>query len=44
MTRNQLKDWILIAQEYQIPVVSGRCYSEIFAMKNLPLGLLRSGC
>ena len=42
MTRNQLKDWILIAQEYQIPVVSDECYSEIFRdEESPPPGLLQ---
>ena len=36
MTRDQLKDWILIAQEYQIPVVSDECYSEIFRDEGSP--------
>ena len=42
MTRNQLKDWILIAQEYQIPVMSDECYSEIFRdEESPPPGLLQ---
>ena len=36
MTRDQLKDWILIAQEYQIPLVSDECYSEIFRDEESP--------
>ena len=42
MTRDQLKDWILIAQEYQIPLVSDECYSEIFRdEESPPPGLLQ---
>jgi len=42
MTRDQLKDWILIAQDYQIPVVSDECYSEIFRdEESPPPGLLQ---
>ncbi len=42
MTRDQLKDWILIAQEHQIPLVSDECYSEIFPdEEDPPPGLLQ---